>query len=693
MKRWLKVFWHFLAAAQFFAVFGYWQAASAYDGLAPGPAQMGAGNSQSPLGQIILAAGGYVGPQSCRDCHPAQFELWANSGHASAERLISTNLERSAFDPARAVAHASQTSHVGVQNGQYQINTLGFQSNVAPYRVERVIGWKPIRQFMTQAQGGRWQVHELAFDTARKDWFDVYGEEDRRPGEWGHWTGGGMNWNSRCAACHNTRVAKNYDERTDSYQTTMAEMGVGCEACHGPLKNHVDWRSSHTNSAQIEPNAPLVQRSKILDACGSCHARLEELTGQFQPGDSLYDHYSLEILDESGHWYPDGQVKDEDYEFASFLGCRMFAGGVHCRDCHRSDSGTGNDLCMRCHRGGNADFTNAPVIAPNEHAHHKLQSKGAECIGCHMPTTVYMQRHSRHDHGFVSPDPLLTKQLGIPNACNRCHSDKSLDWALEYAEKWYGAKMQSHARERTGWISAALNGDDSAKEHLVSMVIGDREQAYWRAVAANLLWQWGGEAKVKAALIRALQDKHPLVREKAVLALESEAESGDEQSVTAVKAALNDGSRSVRVAAAWALKGTIDLQSKAGQELARSLDYNVDQPKGLYRKAMFFLSRQQQADALNCLQRAIKMDPFSPPLRYQTAMVLERLGRRTEALEMLVAGERAVPTDPKLPYARATLLARSGQTEEARTAANQALRIQPDFQPAKDLLEQIKERP
>ena len=45
-----------------------------------------------------------------------------------------------------------------------------------------------------------------------------------------------MNWNSMCAECHNTRVRKNYDAATDSYHTTMAGMGVGCEACHGPLQ-------------------------------------------------------------------------------------------------------------------------------------------------------------------------------------------------------------------------------------------------------------------------------------------------------------------------------------------------------------------------------------------------------------------------------------------------------------------------
>jgi hypothetical protein len=210
------------------------------------------------------------------------------------------------------------------------------------------------------------------------------------------------------------------------------------------------------------------------------------LTGEFKPGDSFFDHFSLEILDESGRWYPDGQVKDEDYEFASFLGSRMMQSGVQCRDCHRAHSGEGNALCLRCRQGKDPGFTNAPAINPAEHGHHKLNGKGGECTGCHMPVTVYMQRHPRHDHSFTIPDPLLTKELGIPNACNRCHADKSVDWAVKYAEQWYGAKMDRHTRERAQWIGAALRGEESAKAKLTGMLSGGTESGkLWESSQAE----------------------------------------------------------------------------------------------------------------------------------------------------------------------------------------------------------------
>lgn len=655
-------------------------------GLAPALA-----GSASP--RFVASEQGYVGSGSCRSCHQAQYDLWDQSGHGLAERAVGAEKDRAAFRPSREFHHGSTTTVTGFQSNECQIVTPGFHTNVEPYRVERVIGYEPLRQFLTAAPGGRWQVHEAAYDPKTNAWFNVYGDEDRRPGEWGHWTGRGMNWNSRCADCHNTRLRKNYDETTDSYRTTMAEMAVGCEACHGPLKGHLEWRKQNPRATEREPAPPLVKRSQTLDVCAACHSRRDDLTGEFKPGDSFFDHYSLEILDESDRWYADGQVKDEDYEFASFLGSAMFQSGVHCRDCHRSDSGTGNALCLGCHLGARAGFTNAPVINAAEHGHHKVSGKGGECIGCHMPVTVYMQRHPRHDHGFTIPDPLLTRQLGIPNACTRCHANQGVDWAVEWTGKWYGAKMNRHTRERAQWVGAGLRGEESAKARLVGMLNGGAEPPYWRAVAASLLYRWVGDPEVQAGLLAGLKDGHPLVREKAVRALEpAVGEAGSAQIAARLKGMLEDPVRCVRVAAAWALQAAVDTQSHAGKELQQALSMEADQPRGQFRQAAFLLSRHQPDEALAHLQKAVAWDPFSPPLRYQTAMVLTQTGRTAEALELLAQAEKLFPDNPQMPYGRAAILARAGRMDEARTAAAHALEIRPDFEPAKELLRHLPPR-
>ncbi len=293
---------------------------------------------------------GYVGAASCRGCHPVEYQRWAQSAHGLAERSLRMTTDQMAFVPPRSLQHGTETATVRTNGAGFQIVTLGVDGNRQPFQIDRVIGNSPLVQFLTPFPGGRYQVQEASYDPKSNQWFYVYGDDLRNPGEYGHWTGRGMNWNSQCAECHNTRLKKNYDAGTDSYHTTMAEMAVSCEACHGPLQKHLDWQAKHPKSASHDPTVTPLSPARTIGMCGSCHSRNTDLTGNFTPGDSFYDHYSLEILDGAGRWYPDGQIKDEDYEFASFLGSKMYQAGVTCIDCHTRDVTKpqllGNALCM-----------------------------------------------------------------------------------------------------------------------------------------------------------------------------------------------------------------------------------------------------------------------------------------------------------------------------------------------------------
>ena len=143
------------------------------------------------------------------------------------------------------------------------------------------------------------------------------------------------------------------------------------------------------------------------------------------------------------------------------------------------------------------------------------------------------------------------------------------------------------------------------------------------------------------------------------------------------------------VASAWVLRSSVDMQSQAGQDLQRMLDLEADQPTGQFEEAMFLLSRHQPADALAHLKKATAWDPLSPPFLCKQAEVQDQLGQLNEALKTLDRAESAVPDDPHIPYVRATILERNGRNDEARAAANRALKIQPDFQPAVILLQKL----
>jgi predicted CXXCH cytochrome family protein len=423
---------------------------------------------------------------------------------------------------------------------------------------------------------------------------------------------------------------------------------------------------------------------RIVGLCGSCHSRNTDLTENFNPGESFYDHYALEIPDYGQHWYPDGQIKDEDYEFESFLGSKMYQARVTCLDCHNPHSYKnrlqGNDLCVRCHNGS---FLKAPKIDTASHSHECK----SDCIGCHMPVTVYMQRHPRHDHGFTIPDPLITKELNIPNACNRCHADKSTEWALKYTEEWYGTNMNRPTRERARWIAAAEGGELGANDKLIRLLADTNQSPYWRAVAASLLSRWANEPSTKAALLAQLKNEHPLVRERAIRSLEPLLANTNVFGL--LTPMLNDPVRNVRVATAWVLRATVDLQCQAGQDLQQMLNLEADQPTGQFDAAMLLLARQQPAEALVHLKKATTWDKLSPPYLCTQAEVQDKLGQLVDALKTLDQAEAAVPDDPHIPYFRATILARNGRNNEAWIAVNRALILRPDFQPAVELRQRL----
>ncbi len=636
---------------------------------------------RAPSDREAFAA--YAGSESCRECHAQAYSKWTNSHHALAERIVDPRNDRSAFEPMRSIRHGAQASEARIRDGQFQLTTMGANGAPATFQPDRVLGVDPLRQFLFASSGGRWQVGELSFDPRTNEWFDVFGNEDRRAGEWGHWTGRGMTWNSMCASCHNTRLRKNYNPITDSYATAMAERGVGCESCHGPLKQHVGWQREHGGSATNDPTIHRLDKNQMLDTCGSCHARRGELTGDFLPGQKFFDHYSLTIPDETDLFYPDGQVRDEDYEFTSFLSSKMHAAGVRCMDCHEPHSSknivAGDGLCMKCHAVPIPPAP-APRIDLLTHSHHKIGTPGSHCVDCHMPQTTYMQRHARRDHGFTIPDPLLTKQHNIPNACNRCHAARSVDWTLEAVDKWYGPRMNRPTRARAQWVAEARAGHTNAPANLMRM-LAEEKVPLWRASAARLLRPWNNDPAVSRALFRSVIDPDPIVRANVARALEGLVQS-DAAVQAVLRELLNDSSRSVRVIAAWVARAQLDTNSLAAHDLFLSFHQSLDQPTGLHQLGMWHFDRGEGTAAMELFRRAVEWDANSPPLRHTLAIALSTQGHVADAVKELEAACRLAPTEVEYRYQLGLALNEMGKLPEATAALEQAVKLDARFAPA-----------
>ena len=600
---------------------------------------------------------------SCQACHAGIHAAWSPSDHAQANR------------PTAGVAEAKEALATFPRDADKADVTAG----------EMILGHAPLWQPLVSRAGGRWQPHELAYDPKTKEWFNVFGDEQRRPEEWGHWSNRGMNWNSMCAHCHMTGYEKKYDAVTDQYHSTWVEQGVGCIQCHGAMPaGHGQPSVAATASTSAGPRSPpqvAADRVRQMHTCAPCHARNEPLTADFQPGDFYHDHFRVELPVRPGVYYPDGQQRDEVFNWTSVLLSRMGHAGVTCMDCHDPHTTktvlpvSNNALCLQCHAAPGrvmAGGARAVPIDPLAHSHHAAGSVGNQCVSCHMPTTTYMQRAPRHDHGWLKPDPLMTQELGIPNACSTCHSDKPVSWAVEKTDAWYGEKMDSLQRRRARAVHAAQQGDAKAVPALLALLKEEQIPA-WRATFLGLLADFSPHSpEVVAAAETALVAADPLERSAGVRLLASH-----ETHLVKLRSLLKDPVRLVRLDAAWALSRELPEGSPERAELDASLKLALDQPAGRARWAQDLANRGHLVEAERELAQAARWDPYSPGLLESHGFVMNALGRNAEAGALFYRAAQLDPQSSDPAFRAALAYAEAGRLAEAETSLRLTLQRNP----------------
>ena len=619
----------------------------------------------------------YVADAECADCHRPQFDAWTGSHHDLAMQPATPDTVLGDFDDA-TFTHHGFTSRFFRRGGRFFVNTEGPAGAPADFELTHTLGVEPLQQYLAPFPGGRLQSLPIAWDTARNAWFHLYPDERIEPDDPLHWTGRYQTWNLQCAACHSTDLRKRYDVESDTYETTWAEMDVGCQACHGPGERHVELAGAAASRGTVPFDWGLVapfstdDPTPELDACAPCHARREALTPVAAHGGPLLDDFLPARLGE-GLYHPDGQILDEVYVYGSFVQSRMHAAGVRCTNCHdphrlslRAD---GNAVCTQCHQERPVD--RFPTLAPGRydtpaHHHHETGSPGARCVSCHMPDRTYMVVDPRRDHGFRVPRPDLSVATGTPNACTGCHDDRDDAWAAASVAGWSDAPPPPHFAPT---IAAGRAGDRAAAPDLAALAADPDRPAIVRATALELLRPLGQTGI--AAARTALNDPDPLVRATAVGGLEP-LPLAARRSI--LEPLLADPVRAVRLEAARVLAEAWsgDGATAAGEALAarrRRVPRRPDRRRGhgagppRSRGRAPAAGRPGEAEAE--YRAALALDPRFTPARFNLANLLNEEGRNPEAETVLRRGLEYTPGEPELHYSLGLLLAEEGRLDEA----------------------------
>lgn len=653
---------------------------------------------------VHAADSAYVGSQRCAGCHAAQYQDWLGSDHDMAMAKPDVTSVRGDFADAKMSAHGV-TAQFFRRGEQFVVRTDGPDGALQDFSVRYTFGVDPLQQYLLELPGGRLQALSLAWDTRAsaaggQRWFHLYPETSAiNHSHPLHWTGAEQNWNYQCADCHSTGLQKNYDAQTGSFATTWAEINVACEACHGPGKDHLAWAQGTNPAANkgLQVNLPrrdaknwtfnraagIPQRTLALttraevEVCARCHSRRSRIWPTDDMGAPLLDSHQPALLQDD-LYFADGQIRDEVYEYGSFLQSRMYAAGVTCSDCHNSHSlklrAEGNALCTGCHDAQSYD--------QKKHHQHASDNAGSQCTACHMPQRTYMGVDERADHSLRVPRPDLTIALGAPNACNGCHTDKSVEWAQVNVQQWFPeSKFRGPHFGHT--LHAAHTGAADAPSRLLTLASDTGKPAIVRATALAELAALSQPVD-SDVVTRALQDSDALVRHAGLGYLAS---APPQQLVALGWPLLGDPVRAVRTEAARVLAPLLQQRLPDAHRqylLARIGEYeqtqlaNAERPESQLNLGLIAAAQGKMQNAESAYREALRLRADFAPAYVNLADLYRATGDDARAESLLLQGIKVAPDVSDLHHALGLLYVRSQRLPQAVSQLQQASALAPD---------------
>ncbi|MGB5386541.1 MAG: tetratricopeptide repeat protein [Eudoraea sp.] len=566
----------------------------------------------------------FVGTASCIECHQEEYELWENSHHDEAMKIADSTTILADFNNTTFTYKGVKSSFF-LKEGDYYVNTQGEDGNYSDFKIIYTFGYTPLQQYIVQFPNGEYNCLLTAWDTVEEKWFHLQPDLDIKHDEWINWSGGSQRWNTMCADCHSTNLQKNYDLSSGVFNTTFSEINVACEACHGPSGTHVSYyKEQEENEANgvLPPELYIgssVPPKELVDKCARCHSRRGNLTPYFDYTGTFMDHYFPRMLEEPLYEL-DGQIRDEVYVYTSFLESKMYGLGISCKDCHDVHSlklkKEGNDLCLTCHIPDKYDTP--------DHHYHAMNTDAALCINCHMDGKLYMVNDYRRDHSFRIPRPDQSVTYSTPNACNKCHTDKSAKWASDFIVEKYGPTRADHFSDHL------LKGYMDDNQEFKKVFSSKEYPEIARATAIGLYVNSPISYEDALDLTRYLNDSSILVRNQTVRAFET---IGSPDFAPQIVPLLKDSVRAVRISAAhyYNVIGKSQVEhleefKLANQEYMTELEINSDFPAGLHQLGIYNQSIGEIDKALDFYSKAVKEDNYFNMSRINMALIYYQQG-------------------------------------------------------------------
>ena len=346
-----------------------------------------------PLDVFDHAPESYLGAEACAACHAEQFASQSASGHALSLHSTANHPQAASFAPTGSLERPGGATY------SYGADRRGLRVQVSAQddRTESRLEWafgagEQAVTFVGRVDEGRYVEHHFSYYAESGSLGTTPGHRDAPAsgvedalGVY-YETFGPQPSIMRCFQCHSTGPLA----LGDGFSLEPRELGVRCEACHGPGRGHVEALTSGQSDLARSAirNPARMAGGELLESCGDCH-RPPASSGQ--------------VIDWSDPW----NVRHQPV-YLSKSGCVQPGGEpLACMQCHdphgplSADAARDNRVCLDCH---------GDRMPPAEVCG---RTDGLACSSCHMPLVRPQDelRFTNHWIGVYDPrDPL--KPLG-----------------------------------------------------------------------------------------------------------------------------------------------------------------------------------------------------------------------------------------------------------------------------------------
>jgi Cytochrome c554 and c-prime len=326
----------------------------------------------------------YVGDGACKACHQGIAESYERTAHHFTSQMPASSVLEGEFtqgpNTLRTLDPNLHFVMSAARGSYYETAVFGTPPDEVKQteRIDLVVGSGKRGQTYLYWKGDRLFELPVTYWTPLKGWVNSPGYRE-----------GTADFDRavvpRCLECHATYFQEEPGSAVENrYMKSSGVLGISCEKCHGPGRQHVELERRGKGSAAAASNGdleivnpPKLTRDRQIDVCAECHGGPGDQKApafSFVPGERLADYLIVQPDPEAKVDVHGNQAalleRSKCYQSSTKLTCN------YCHDVHapEREAASYSDRCLTCHKVENCG---------------EFAKRGAEiaknCVDCHMP--------------------------------------------------------------------------------------------------------------------------------------------------------------------------------------------------------------------------------------------------------------------------------------------------------------------